>query len=118
MPEKTIDELQQMMAQDELTSQALTEGYLRRIAELDQAGPNLRAVIEVNPDAVDIAAALDAERRGAGPARTAARHSHPDQGQHRHGRPHADHGRLAGAGRRSRAPGRDAGERAARRRAR
>jgi amidase len=67
VPEKTIDELQQMMARDELTAQALTEGYLQRIAELDQAGPNLRSVIEVNPDAPAIAAALDEERRAQGP---------------------------------------------------
>jgi amidase len=67
VPEKTIDELQQMMARDELTAQALTEGYLRRIAELDRAGPTLRSVIEVNPDAPAIAAALDDERRAQGP---------------------------------------------------
>ena len=58
VPEKTIDELRQMMAHDQLTAQALTAGYLRRIAELDHAGPTLRSVIEVNPDAQAIAAAL------------------------------------------------------------
>ena len=65
-------------------------------------GPTLRAVIETNPDALAIA---DAARRGAQSrqgARAPARHSGADQGQHRHRRPDADHGRLAGAGR---APG-------------
>lgn len=46
-----------------LTSQALTQAYLDRIAAIDDAGPRLNAVIEVNADAVKAAAALDAERQ-------------------------------------------------------
>ena len=65
------------------------------------------ACIELNPDALAIADALDAERKAAGPARAAARHPGPDQGQHRHRRPDEDHRRLARAGRR-RVPPRDA----------
>lgn len=61
--EATIDELQRRMAAGELTAHALTSAYLQRIAEIDQAGPKLNSVIEVNPEALDIAAALDAERR-------------------------------------------------------
>ena len=41
--------------------------YLRRIAEIDRTGPTLNAVIEINPDALEIADALDAERRARGP---------------------------------------------------
>ncbi|MEZ5292563.1 MAG: amidase [Vicinamibacterales bacterium] len=46
-----------------LTSRALTEAYLARIDEIDKAGPELHAVIELNPSAVADAEALDAERK-------------------------------------------------------
>ena len=46
-----------------LTSHALTQAYLDRIAAIDDAGPALNAVIELNPDALAAADALDAERR-------------------------------------------------------
>src|SRR5262249_21636761 len=49
------------------TSHALVDAYLARIEAIDRAGPRLRSVIEVNPDARDIAASLDAERRAKGP---------------------------------------------------
>lgn len=45
-----------------LTSRALTEAYLARIAAVDAAGPTLRSVIELNPAAVAEATSLDAER--------------------------------------------------------
>jgi amidase len=61
--EATIDELQRRMGAGELTARALTSAYLERIAEVDQAGPKLNSVIEVNPDALVIAEQLDAERR-------------------------------------------------------
>src|SRR3954468_22468679 len=61
--EATIDELQRRMAAGELTARALTQAYLQRIAEVDQAGPKLNAVIELNPDALAIADHLDAERK-------------------------------------------------------
>jgi amidase len=41
--------------------------YLDRINRLDKSGPKLNAVIEVNPEAEAIAAALDRERKGKGP---------------------------------------------------
>jgi amidase len=47
-----------------LTSRALTQAYLDRIAAVDDAGPLLNAVIEVNPAALAEADALDAERKG------------------------------------------------------
>ena len=61
--EATIDDLQARMAAGTLTARTLTEAYLGRIAEVDQAGPRLNAVIEVNPDALRTAERLDAERK-------------------------------------------------------
>jgi amidase len=60
--EKGAAELGAMMARGELTSRALTERYLQRIAALDRRGPAVNAVIELNPDAEAMAAAMDAER--------------------------------------------------------
>ncbi len=61
--EATIPQLQEQMKAGQLTAAALTSAYLQRIAEVDQAGPKLHAVIELNPDAMAIARALDAERQ-------------------------------------------------------
>ncbi len=63
LAEATIDELQARMQAGTLTSRELTAIYLERIAAIDQVGPALRAVIEVNPDALVMAEALDAERK-------------------------------------------------------
>jgi amidase len=62
--EATVAELQAAQTGGKLTARALTEGYLARIAALN---PKLHAVIEVNPDALAIADALDAERKKKGP---------------------------------------------------
>ncbi|MGZ8523783.1 MAG: amidase [Chitinophagaceae bacterium] len=61
--EVTIDELQQKMQSGAYTSRAITELYLKRIEAIDKAGPALNAVIEVNPDAIAIADAMDKERK-------------------------------------------------------
>ncbi|MEI4516399.1 MULTISPECIES: amidase [unclassified Stenotrophomonas] len=61
--ETDITQLQAAMAAGELDSVTLTRAYLERIARLDRAGPRLNAVLELNPDALKEAAALDAERR-------------------------------------------------------
>ena len=53
----------QRMAAGTLTSRALTQAYLDRIATIDDAGPTLAAVIEINPSALTDAEALDAERK-------------------------------------------------------
>ena len=53
MNELTIAELQANMQTGELTAHAITETYLRRIGEIDQDGPRLNSVIEVNPDALE-----------------------------------------------------------------
>lgn len=49
------------------TAVSLCEAFLARIDEIDRAGPTLCAVIETNPDALAIAAALDQERAAQGP---------------------------------------------------
>ena len=61
--EASIAQLQERMAENRLTSRALVDAYLRRIAEIDDAGPTLNAVIEINPEARREAEARDAERR-------------------------------------------------------
>jgi len=60
MDEATIADLQAAMASGGLTSRALTETYLGRIEEVDAT---LRSVLVTNPDALEIADAMDAERR-------------------------------------------------------
>ena len=45
-----------------LTSECLVNQYLERIARVDRDGPCLSSVIEINPDAVSLARALDKER--------------------------------------------------------
>jgi amidase len=47
------------LASGRLSALQVTQAYLRRIAALDDAGPKLGAVIEINPDAEAIARALD-----------------------------------------------------------
>ena len=62
LEELTIDAMRERMRSGALTSRALTEGYLARIDALDKRGPAVNAMIELNPDALDIATALDGER--------------------------------------------------------
>jgi len=62
-----IGELQSRMESGTLTALDLVGFHVRRIAELDKAGPGLGAVIEINPDAFAIAAELDRERETEGP---------------------------------------------------
>ncbi|HYQ80263.1 MAG TPA: amidase [Anaeromyxobacteraceae bacterium] len=61
--EATVAELQAGMAAGRFTARQLAEAYLSRIAALDAS---LRSVLEVNPEALAIADALDAERRAKG----------------------------------------------------
>lgn len=60
--EASVAQLQSQMQSGQLSSHALTQAYLERIAALDAAGPKLNSVIELNPDALAEADALDAER--------------------------------------------------------
>jgi len=62
MEEYTISDLQSKMGTGELTSRSIVQEYLERIQQLDQNGPRVNSIIELNPDAFAIADALDAER--------------------------------------------------------
>lgn len=64
--EATVAQLQEAMANGRTTSSELTSAYAKRIRDLDSSGPRLQAVIELNPDAMAIAAALDVERTARG----------------------------------------------------
>ena len=57
--EATVAQLQSMMASGELSSVELTRYYLKRILALDQNGPSVNAVIELNPDALAMAKHAD-----------------------------------------------------------
>jgi len=65
--EMDISTLQNAMQSGELTSQEIVAYYLSEIDRIDRSGPELRAIIEINPDALEIAAALDQERAESGP---------------------------------------------------
>lgn len=60
--EATVASLQEAMASGGTTARLVTEQYLQRIAEIDRSGPRLNSVIELNPDALDIADQRDRER--------------------------------------------------------
>ncbi len=66
MEEATITELQEKMESGKLTARAIVEAYLDRIKRIDKEGPVLNAIIELNPDALEIADRLDDERRTKG----------------------------------------------------
>ncbi len=61
--ELSAAEARDRLAAGTLTSRALAQAYLDRIADLDDAGPMLNAVIELNPAALADADARDAERK-------------------------------------------------------
>jgi len=72
LEETTIPELQEGMKSGRFTARSLVEKYLERIDDVDtprkdKRGPAVNAIIELNPDAPSIAAALDQERKAKGP---------------------------------------------------
>src|SRR5579864_7812232 len=67
LEEITIAELQEGMKSGRFTARSLVEKYLARIDEIDKRGPAVNAIIELNPDALSIADALDQERKAKGP---------------------------------------------------
>ena len=67
LDEATVADLQAAMESGERTARSITQLYLERIAALDGQGPELRSVIETNPEALDIADQLDQERQTSGP---------------------------------------------------
>jgi amidase len=62
LSEATITDLQHKMQTKVYTSRSIVEMYLKRIHEIDKSGPKLNAIIELNPDALKIADAMDKER--------------------------------------------------------
>jgi amidase len=67
LDEITIADLQDGMKSGKFTSRSLVEKYSSRIEEIDKSGPAINCVIELNPDALDIANSLDQERKAKGP---------------------------------------------------
>jgi len=61
--EISITELQEKMASGKYTAEQITKLYLDRIEAIDKNGPKLNAVIEINPDALNMAKAMDKERK-------------------------------------------------------
>ena len=59
----TIADLNVAFKNGTLTAETLTETYLARIAAYDKQGPNINAIITLNPNALSDARALDAERK-------------------------------------------------------
>lgn len=66
MKELSIQELQAKMSSGLYSARTLTQMYLARIEALDKRGPTVNCVIELNPDALAIAEALDRERQATG----------------------------------------------------
>ena len=67
LDETTIADLQDAMKSGRLTARSIAEKYLERIEVVDRKGPAVNSVIEVNPEALEIAEALDRERAEKGP---------------------------------------------------
>ena len=67
LEEATAAQLQDWMTSGRYTARQIADLYLRRIEQIDRRGPEIRSVIEINPDALSIAEALDAERKARGP---------------------------------------------------
>jgi amidase len=65
--EITIDDLQRAFKSGQHSSRSATGKYLARIGVIDKSGPMLNSVIELNPEALEIAEALDQERKSKGP---------------------------------------------------
>ncbi|HUQ88307.1 MAG TPA: amidase family protein [Vicinamibacterales bacterium] len=63
----TIADVNAAFAKGTLTSERLTQMFLARIDAYDRKGPALRAVLTINPKALEVARAMDAERRTKGP---------------------------------------------------
>jgi amidase len=67
LDEITISDLQDGMKSGKFTARSLVEKYSVRGDEIDKQGPAINSIIELNPDALSIADALDQERKAKGP---------------------------------------------------
>src|SRR5215813_12494959 len=66
LEEATIAQLQEALTLSRSTSVQLVQRYLERIQRIDKTGPAINSIIELNPEAEAIAAALDRERKEKG----------------------------------------------------
>ena len=66
LDEITISDLQDGMKSGKFTARSLVEKYQARIADIDKQGPSINSIIQLNPDALAIADALDQERKAKG----------------------------------------------------
>ncbi|MBU9721692.1 MULTISPECIES: amidase family protein [Bacillaceae] len=64
--ELTINDIQVAMENEVVTTKEMVKYYLHRIAKYDQDGPKVNSILEINPDAIFIAEALDYERKVSG----------------------------------------------------
>jgi amidase len=67
LEEATVSSLQEAMSRGRVSARAIAERYLTRIDAVDKRGPTLNAIIELNPDALSVADALDRELKQKGP---------------------------------------------------
>ena len=67
LEEATLADLDHGFTAKQFTARTVAEWYLARIDSLDKKGPKVNSVIELNPDALSIADALDRERSRKGP---------------------------------------------------
>lgn len=67
LDEITIDDVQKGFQSGQYSSRSIAEKYLARIQEIDKGGPTINSVIELNPEALQTADALDQERKSKGP---------------------------------------------------
>ena len=67
LDEVTISDLQDGMRSGKFTARSLVEKYSQRIDDIDKHGPTINSVLELNPDALAVADALDRERKAKGP---------------------------------------------------
>ncbi|MBA3443309.1 MAG: amidase [Gemmatimonadales bacterium] len=66
LEEATVADLLLGQERGTFTARDLVQGYLERIASMDRRGPSLHSILDINPDAADIAEALDRERKTKG----------------------------------------------------
>jgi amidase len=64
--ENGVADLQAEMAAGRLSARRLTAAYIARIQAIDRDGPRINSIIELNPEALEIASALDRERKADG----------------------------------------------------
>ncbi|MEW6156646.1 MAG: amidase, partial [Verrucomicrobiota bacterium] len=67
LDEATITDLQKFLESGKYSAVSLVRRYLERIEHIDRNGPRLNSIIELNPDALNIARELDRERKAKGP---------------------------------------------------